>query len=82
MSDNALVVFTNKSRERIPLKAGASDWVVGPGTVKKLEYVVCARNSQKVFEQGRNGRSALKLTALLSRRSRQQCRFHLSRQRR
>jgi hypothetical protein len=52
MSDNALVVFTNKSRERILAEGGTSHWVVVPGNVKKLEYVVCTRNSHKAFEQG------------------------------
>jgi hypothetical protein len=52
MSANALVVFTNKSRERILAEGGTSDWVIVPGNVKKLEYVVCTRNSHKAFEQG------------------------------
>lgn len=51
MADQALVVFTNKSRERLLAEGGTSDWVVVPAHVKKLKYVVCTRNSHKAFEQ-------------------------------
>jgi hypothetical protein len=52
MSDQAIAVFTAKSKERIFQHGGSQSWVLNRAAARKLPYVVCIRNANHVDTDG------------------------------
>jgi|HigsolmetaAR206D_1030411.scaffolds.fasta_scaffold08144_2 hypothetical protein len=52
MSDQAIAVFTAKSKERIFQAGGSQSWVLNRAHARKLPYVVCVRNANHADTDG------------------------------
>lgn len=51
-----LVVLTGKSRDRLMIDGGASEWVLNPAVVRGFDYVVCVRHANPPYDPGAGAR--------------------------
>ncbi len=51
MPNDALVVFTAKSTNLIQKQGGTSSWVLSPTSMRNVQYVVCARNTDRTIDE-------------------------------
>ena len=51
-----LVVLTGKSRDRLMMDGGTSEWVLNPAVVRRFDYVVCVRHANPPYDPGAGAR--------------------------
>lgn len=49
MPDEAILVFTGRSVDRMIAEGGSSAWALNPARARTCKYIVCARNSHAKF---------------------------------
>jgi hypothetical protein len=51
-----LVELTGKSRDRLMMDGGTSEWVLNPAVVRGFDYVVCVRHANPPYDPGAGAR--------------------------